>query len=360
MPFWIRVIALVAALALGVAAAGCGGDDDGEAAEVPDGAIAVVGEREIPKAEYDRLVAQAKKTYEARDQEFPAAGTPEFAQLRNAIVRSLVEQAEFEIAAEELEVEVTDADVEKRLKELKEQFFEGDQAKYEAELEKQGLTDEQVRTDVRTRLLSERIFEEVTKDVEVTDQEIQAYYDENKAQFETPASRDVRHILVKQKARAEDLYRQLQQGGDFAALAKRYSQDPASKAEGGKFTAQQGATVPEFDKTAFELETGELSRPVKTQFGWHIIEAMSAVKPKATQEPSEVESQISDQLLEEQKNARINEWIEELRKRFEDQVAYAAGFEPPPAETTTGGSDTGGADTGQTPADTAETGTETE
>ncbi|MGH3114967.1 MAG: peptidylprolyl isomerase, partial [Gaiellaceae bacterium] len=262
--------------------------------------------------------------------------------------------------AEELEVEVSDADVEKRLTELKEQFFEGDDEKYEAELEKQGLTDEQVRADVRTRLLSERIFEEVTKDVKVTDEEIQAYYDENKTQFETPASRDVRHILVKQKARADELYRQLQQGGDFAALAKRYSQDPASKAEGGKFTAQQGATVPEFDKTAFELETGELSRPVKTQFGWHVIEATSAVKPKATQELSEVESQISDQLLEEQKNARINEWIEELRKRFEDQIAYAPGFEPPPAETTTGGADTGGADTGQAPATTPETGTETE
>jgi parvulin-like peptidyl-prolyl isomerase len=356
MPFWTRTIALVAALALGVAAAGCGGDD-GETADVPDGAIAVVGDREIPKAEYDRLVEQAKKTYEARDQEFPAAGTPDFAQLRNAIVRSLVEQTEFEIAAAELGIEVSDADVDKRLKELKEQFFEGDQAKYEAELDKQGLTDEQVRRDVRTRLLSERIFEEVTKDVKVTDEEIQAYYEENKAQFETPASRDVRHILVKQKARADDIYRQLRQGGDFAALAKRYSQDPASKAEGGKFTAQQGATVPEFDKAAFDLETGELSPPVKTQFGWHIIEATSAVKPKATQELSEVESQISDQLLEEQKNARINEWIEELRKRFEDEVVYAPGFEPPPAETTTGGADTGGADTGGA-ADTTETETE--
>jgi parvulin-like peptidyl-prolyl isomerase len=357
MPFWIRTVALVAALALGVAAAGCGGDDS-ETADVPEGAIAVVGDREIPKSEYDRLVAQAKKTYEAREQEFPAAGTPEFAQLRNAIVRSLVEQTEFEIAAEELGVEVSDADVEKRLTELKEQFFEGDGKKYEAELEKQGLTDEQVRSDVRTRLLSEKVFEEVTKDVKVTDEEVKAYYDENKAQFGTPASREVRHILVKQKARADDLYRQLQNGGDFAALAKRYSQDPASKAQGGKFTAQQGATVPEFDKTAFELETGELSRPVKTQFGWHIIEATAAIKPKATQELSEVESQISDQLLEEQKNARINEWIEELRTRFEDEVAYAAGFEPPPAETATGGADTGGSDTGQAPATTPETETE--
>ena len=346
MPLWIRTAALVAALALGVAAAGCGGDD-GETADVPDGAIAVVGEREIPKAEYDRLVAQAKKTYEAREQEFPAAGTPEFAQLRNAIVRSLVEQTEFEIAAEELEVEVSDADVEERLVELKEQFFEGDDTKYEAELEKQGLTDEQVRADVRTRLLSERIFEEVTKDVEVTDEEIQAYYDENKAQFETPASRDVRHILVKQKARADDLYRQLRQGGDFAALAKRFSQDPASKAEGGKFTAQQGATVPEFDQTAFELETGELSEPVKTQFGWHIIEATAAVEPKATQPLSEVEEQISQQLLEEKKNARINEWIAELRERFAEDVAYAPGFEPPATEEgTTAEGDTGAQDDG--------------
>ena len=357
MPFWIRTIALVAALALGVAAAGCGGDE-GETADVPEGAIAVVGDREIPKSEYDRLVAQAKKTYEARKQEFPAAGTPEFAQLRNAIVRSLVEQTEFEIAAEELNVEVSDADVKKRLTELKEQFFEGDEKKYQDELEKQGLTDEQVRSDVRTRLLSEKVFEEVTKDVEVTDQEIKAYYDKNKAQFETPASREVRHILVKQKARADDLYRQLQDGGNFAALAKQYSQDPASKAQGGKFTAQQGATVPEFDKTAFELETGELSRPVKTQFGWHIIEATAAIKPKATQELGEVESQISDQLLEEQKNARINEWIEELRTRFEDEVAYAAGFEPPPAETGTGGVDTGAGDNGQAPATTTETETE--
>ena len=351
MPFWIRAIALLAALALGVALAGCGGGDD-EAADVPTGAIAVVGDREITKAQYDRLVAQAQTTYEAREQEFPEAGTPEFAQLRNAIVRSLVEQAEFEIAAEELEVEVADADVDKRLVELKEQFFEGDEKKYTAELEKQGLTDEQVRTDVRTRLLSERIFEEVTKDVKVTDEEIQTYYDENKAQFETPASREVRHILVKQKARADDLYRQLRNGGNFAALAKRFSQDPASKAQGGKFTAQQGATVPEFDKTAFDLETGELSRPVKTQFGWHIIEATSAVKPKAAQELEEVETQISEQLLEEKKNARINEWIEELRKRFEDEIAYAPGFEPPPSEDTT----TGAGETSETP----ETETETE
>jgi peptidyl-prolyl cis-trans isomerase C len=345
MPFWTRIVALFAALALAVAAAGCGGDggEDGTDIEVPADAIAVVGEQEITKAEYDRLLASAEKTYEAREQEFPAAGTPEFAQLRNAIVRSLVEQAQFEIAAEELDVTVTDADVDKRLDELKEQFFEGDEQKYKDELEAQGLTEEQVKSDLRTRLLSEKVFEQVTSEVEVTDEDVQKYYDDNAAQFETPASREVRHILVKNKARADELHAQLEDGADFAKLARQFSTDPASKKDGGKFTAQQGATVAPFDKVAFELDTGELSEPVKTQFGWHIIEAVEDVEEKSTQDLSEVEEQIRSTLLEEKKNTRINEWIEELRARFEDQTAYAPGFEPPPpAETTTGEGDTGG------------------
>jgi len=350
MPFWTRIVALLAALALAMAAVGCGGDggDDGTEVEVPADAIAVVGDKEITKAEYDRLLASAEKTYEAREQEFPAAGTPEFAQLRNAIVRSLVEQAQFEIAAEELDVTVTDADVDKRLDELKEQFFQGDEQKYKDELEAQGLTEEQVKSDLRTRLLSEKVFEKVTNEVEVTDEDVQKYYEDNAAQFETPASREVRHILVKSKARADQLHAQLEGGADFAKLARQYSTDPASKKEGGKFTAQQGATVAPFDKVAFDLDTGELSEPVKTQFGWHIIEAVGDIKEKSTQDLSAVEEQIRSTLLEEKKNTRINEWIEELRARFEDQTAYAPGFEPPPpAETTTGEGDTGG-ETGTT------------
>jgi foldase protein PrsA len=352
MPLLTRLIAVLAALALGLAAAGCGGDDDEDAsADVPADAIAVVGDREIPKSEYDRLLSQAQATYEAREQDFPAAGTPEFAQLRNALVRSLVEQAQFEIAAEELDVTVTDEELDKRLDELKQQFFDGDEKKYQDELDKQGLTEEQVLKDLRTRMLSEKIFEKVTSEVKVSDADIQAYYDENKAQFEQPASREVRHILVKNKAKADDIHAQLENGGDFAKLAKEFSTDTASAKDGGKFTAQKGATVAPFDKVAFELKTGELSEPVKTQFGWHIIEAVGDVKDATTQELADVKEQISTTLLEEKKNTRINEWIAELQERFADQVSYAPGFEPPPeAATTTGAGDTG-ADTTQTETD---------
>jgi parvulin-like peptidyl-prolyl isomerase len=341
MPLLTRLAAVVVALALGAVAAGCGGDDDSsEATEVPADAIAVVGDREIPKSEYDRLLSQAQKSYEAREQEFPEAGTPEFAQLRNALVRSLVEQAQFEIAAEELDITVTDEELEQRLDELKEQYFNGDDAAYQEELEKQGLTEEQVLKDLRTRMLSEKIFEEVTGDVQVSDADVEAYYEENKTQFEQPASREVRHILVKNKAKANQIHNQLENGGNFAKLARQFSQDPASAKEGGNFMAQKGATVAPFDEVAFELETGELSEPVKTQFGWHIIEAVGDVEEATTQALADVQEQISTTLLEEKKNTRINEWVQELRDRFADQIAYAAGFEPPPeAETTTGETD---------------------
>ena len=343
MPLWTRLIALFAALALGVAVAGCGGGDDDEngSGDVPADAIALVDDRSIPKSEYDRLLTQAQATYEAREQDFPAAGTPEFAQLRNAIVRSLVEQAQFEIAAEEMGITVTDEELEKRLDELKDQFFEGDDAKYQEELEKQGLTEEQVLKDLKTRMLSEKIFEQVTSEVKVADEDIAAYYEENKAQFEQPSSREVRHILVKTKAEADEIHAELENGGNFAKIAKEHSEDPASAKEGGKFTAQKGATVAPFDEVAFELETGELSEPVKTQFGWHIIEATGDIEEASTQPLTEVEEQISTTLLEEKKNASINEWVADLQERFAALIAYAPGFEPPPeAETTSGETDT--------------------
>jgi parvulin-like peptidyl-prolyl isomerase len=186
-------------------------------------------------------------------------------------------------------------------------------------------------------MLSEKIYEDITSEVEVTDEDVQAYYEENQAQFEQPASRQVRHILVKSKALADRIHRELENGADFAQLAKKYSEDPASKNEGGEFTAQKGATVAPFDKTAFALDTGELSGPVKTQFGWHIIEAVDDVVEASSQELSEVEDQIRTTLLDEKKNTRINEWVEELQARFEDQISYAPGFEPPPGtETSTG------------------------
>jgi parvulin-like peptidyl-prolyl isomerase len=332
----LRIPTLLIALAVALAAAGCGGSTDDATQEVPEGAVAVVGDEEISKADFDRVLAQAKTTFKARKQEFPSTGSPEYEQLKQSIVRSLVEQKQFELGAEELGISVSEEEIDKRLDELKQQFFEGDEKKYKDELKKQGLTEEQVRTDIRSRLLSEKIFEEVTSDVKVSDADVKAHYEQNESQFGTPASRDVRHILVKTKAKAQQLHDQIAAGADFAALAKKNSQDPSSKAQGGKFTAQKGATVPPFDKAAFALKTGELSEPIKTQFGWHIIEATADVQPAKTKPLSAVEEQIRQQLEQEKQNEAMNKWVEDLKKDLDADITYAAGFRPPEEQTTTG------------------------
>jgi foldase protein PrsA len=328
-----KTISLLA-LALALAASGCGGEEAGKP-DVPPGAIAIVGEFEIAKTEFDRLIDQAKKSFEAQEQDFPEAGTPEYEDVKSSIVRSLVEEAQWAQEADEMGIKVTDQEVNKRLDELKEQFFQGDDKKYEEELERQGLTEQQVREEIRSRVLSEKIYTSVTKSVKVTDQQIQAYYRKNETQFEQPESREVRHILVKSKAKSQDIYQQLQNGASFATLAKRFTEDEASKAEGGKMTAQKGRTVAPFDKFVFDAETGDLSEPIKTEFGWHIIEVLSEVKPKSVTPLEDVKESIKTTLLQQRQNAAMRRWVADLKEKYADETAYAPGFAPAPSTTGT-------------------------
>ena len=193
-------------------------------------------------------------------------------------MRFLVQRAQFEVKAEDLGVEISDEAVDERIEDYKKERHKGSDAKFREELKQQGLTEAQARDIIRANLVQEAIFNKVTADVKVTDKEIKDYYAKNKAQYETPETRHVRHVLVKEKALADRLYGQLKQpGADWGALAKRYSADTASKV-GAAATRREGPHVPPFDKVAFSIKTNVISKPVKTQFGWHIIEALGPMK----------------------------------------------------------------------------------
>ena len=166
-------------------------------------------------------------------------------------------------------------------------------------------------------------------------------------------SRDVRHILIAldkdgkpvdptkgnavdyatSKALADRLYGELEGGADFAALAKKYSNDPGSKDSGGQLTITRGQTVPAFDSTAFLLTTKKVSRPVKTEFGYHVIQPVSDVKPGTTTSLKDARAQIESQLLEPRKQELITKWAEETKNYFAKKVQYATGFAPPAAAT---------------------------
>ena len=322
----IPLAALVAALAL----VGCGGSDS--SGEVPNDAVAVVGDQEISKQQFDALIAQARASAKQQKRDFPKAGTPEHKNLQNQGLEYLVRRAEFAQKAEDLDVEVTDKQVDERLEQLKKQFYGGDDKKFKASLEKLLLTEDQVRNDVRAQLLEEALYKKVTEDVKVSDKEIEDFYNKNKAQYQQAATREVRHILVKNKAKADMLHRQLQGGASFATLAKKNSEDPGSKSQGGKLTVSQGQTVPPFDKAAFSLKKNQLSEPIKTQYGWHIIQPLSEVKKASTTPLDQVKEAIKQQLVSEKKTTTMREWIEGLKDEFD--VNYQVGYAPPSTQTT--------------------------
>jgi parvulin-like peptidyl-prolyl isomerase len=316
----LALAAILAVLALGA----CGGDDE---TSVPADAIAVVGDTEIPKDQFDELMARAEKSYENNKREFPKVGTPEYQDLKGRAVAFLVQRYRFQQAAEERDVTVSDEDVDKRIEQIKKENFEGKDEEFVKALAREGLNEEDAREEIKAQILQEKLFEEVTKEVGVSDADIEQYYEKNKAQFTQPASRDVRHILVKSEKKADELYAELQDGANFAKLAKENSTDTGSAKFGGKIPVQQGSTVPEFDKAAFSLDTNEFSKPIKTQFGWHIIMPISEVKPEQTQDLDDLRDSIRSQLEDERKNKSVEAFVKELEKQF--PVVYAAGYEPP-------------------------------
>ena len=263
-------------------------------------------------------------------------------QYQTAVQQILPQLVNIEIAkayAQEHNITVSDKEVDQELEKLKEQV--GDQARssgqdvsnqeaYEQALKQNNITEDQLRADIRENLPVQKVQERVAGDAEPSAEEVQNYYDENKeAQFTTPEQRCVRHILFTkdQKEKAEEVKKQLENGGDFAKLAKEYSQDPGSAAKGGDLGCLgKGETVPEFEKAAFGAKQGEIIGPVKSEFGYHIIQ-VTDIKPEQTRSLQEVESQIRSQLSTEKQSKVFNKWVEEQKK--ERHVKYLKGYKPP-------------------------------
>lgn len=327
-PSRVAFVLLGAILALLLTA--CGGGQN-----VPPGAVAVVNGTEISRSDLDTWVSQAKKSYQAQKQVFPKVGTSEYQSIQSEYVAFLVQSAEFEQAAKDLGITITEKDIDKGVQDSIKTKFGGSRKKFEKALKDQDFSESLYRQIIRVSVLGQKIYDAITKNVKVPEKDVLAYYQQNYQ----AASREVRHILIskktangqvdypKSKALADQIYQQLESGADFAALAKKYSADTSSAAVGGKYTAVQGRDVPEFDAAAFALKTGEISKPVKTTFGYHEIQALKpVVRPPSL---SKVEAGIRASLLLQKKQQVSAQWAQDLAKKYKSKISYATGFAPP-------------------------------
>jgi foldase protein PrsA len=154
-------------------------------------------------------------------------------------------------------------------------------------------------------------------DIKITDKEMKTYFDENKATFAQAKQVKASHILVDTEEKAKEVKQKIDKGEDFAKLAKEYSTDTATKDNGGDlgfFGA--GEMAAEFEKAAFALKVGEVSEPVKTDYGYHIIKVTEIKEAQeATFENSK--TKVKEALLEQKMSEKYQSWIQGLYDKYE-------------------------------------------
>ena len=288
---------LVACFAFGA----CGG--------LVDPAAAVVYDRKIPLEEVQNAVEdfRASPEYERLARQGDAdALTREFEQ---TLLSQLIRRAVLAPKAEELGVSVTDAEVQEELDLIEAEF--PSEAAFLEELKENGLTLEQLTQLVRDRALEEKIRGEILEQEGPGEAELRAYYEDNTDDFIETATQ---HILVRDRALAADLAARLQAASApevedlFARLARRHSRDRSNKDTGGELGFNPpGSFVPPFEAAADELEIGEVSDPVRTRFGWHVIR----VTDRQPQPFEEVQEQIQVELGSPTDDEIWDEWVKQ-------------------------------------------------
>lgn len=363
------VLVLVLAGAVGLVA-GCGGG-------LPKDAVAKVGQTYITQEQFDKRVADFEAQYSGQipDKTTDPDGYKDFQRdvLDYMITYELAKQK-----APALNVTVTDEEVQKEIDTiLAGDPFGGDQTKFDEALKAQNMTLDQLKLNYQESMLLQKVYEEATKGITtVPDAGIAAYYEAHKSDYYTDETRTARHILISPSANkddtsttsttagssttttaapteadwaaalatAEKVRADLDGGADWTKEAAQYSDDAGTKDKGGDLgTVSKGEMVAEFEESVFSLAQDEISQPVKTSYGYHIIQ-VTGITPAKQSTLEEVKTDISGTLVNQTKGEFWQEWV--TKTKAEVGVVYKTGMEPTTTTTasttatTSGGSTT--------------------
>jgi parvulin-like peptidyl-prolyl isomerase len=283
--------------------------------------VAVVNGVELRQSAVNERLDKVMKMLSGR---IPAEKQGMFrAQVSGRVLDELVMQTLLLQTADKAKIAVSDADIAKAIKELPLPPGQTIEAAYQA----QGLSKAEFEKEIATGMKIQKLIEKETDGTsKVTDADSKKFFDENKERFAQPETVTARHLLVKfeqgaddkakaaAKDKAEGLRKQLQNGGDFAKLAKEHSDDPGSKETGGEYTFPRGQMVPAFENAAFTQALKEIGPLVETPFGYHIIQTLSK---NAGKSPSfdEVKADIAKYLENKNKGEVVQKYIAALKSK---------------------------------------------
>jgi parvulin-like peptidyl-prolyl isomerase len=320
--FAVLVVALFAIVA---AAQGLGEPS------VPDDAIAVVEDAPdgtITKEEFDRALVQTAARQGLED--VPAADDPQYQSLADAAESDLLLQRWVRGEAEDMGIEVTETQIDDELAQIKQQQFNGSEEQFQKFLDQSGFSEEEARDRIELQVISDEIQKQVLPDQPgVTEAEINAYYEDNAAQFEQPETRDVRVVLTKTEQEANQAKAELgtdPQPKDWEAVAKKYSIDEATKSVGGlRQGVVEGQSEAALDQQIFSAPQGQLVGPFQTDAGWYVID-VEKVTPAATTPLSDATEQIRQTLASARQQELASAFQEDFQTKWVSRTFCADGY----------------------------------
>ncbi|MCS7198410.1 MAG: peptidylprolyl isomerase [Candidatus Bipolaricaulota bacterium] len=303
-----------------------------------------ISQREFTKL-YENLVAQYQRFYAQYGQDFSKllqgpGGIEHKLQLHSRVIDELLRRRLITQEIERRRLVIPSADIDDQTEIAFERILKQNNLTEEQAaqiLKQQGRTLEsfkrELRQAVELNIKIERLRDAVVGPIEPTDQELSSYLEKHRDKYDTPEQVRARHILIRvpenaseveiaqAKKQIEDIKKEIENGADFAELAKEHSQDPGSAQNGGDlgwFT--RGQMVPEFEDAAFALEPGQISDPVRTQFGFHLIK-VEEKKPAQRPELAQIRDRVLRDYIEVERERRFNEFYRDLKARAKIVIA---------------------------------------
>jgi foldase protein PrsA len=224
---------------------------------------------------------------------------------------TLIAEKIVKLESEKKDLTVKDSEIKKELENIKAQY-DSEEAFKEA-LASSGADLDSVKENIKTYLLTEKLLKDRVK---ITDDQIKEYFEANKDTFAQKEQVEASHILVDDEKTAQEVKKKLDDGGDFAELAKEYSTDTSNADSGGELGYfGKGEMVAEFDDKAFSMKKGEISEPVKTEFGYHIIKVTGKKEAKEAV-LADHKDEIKDILFDQALQTEYGTWLAEKKKEY--------------------------------------------
>lgn len=273
--------------------------------------VATVNSAQITQGDLDQMVRLVQLTYGEQ------ANVEEDA-LKDNVLNQLIDQ---QILLQEVEKnklktnkEEIKGDYEDFKNYLTTQVYPSED-EFKKALKKYNLTEEVLENFMLEQKSISKLYQQVTKDVTVNEDEIKAYFDAHQDQFNQPEMVRARHILVKTEKEAIDIRQELEQGAEFESLAKKYSTEPGADQSGGELGFfPRGKMLPEFEEAAFSLAVGEISQPVKTKYGYHLIKLEEKKAAKEVVYADMDKEALKPMVTEQKKQEIFGTFFEDLKK----------------------------------------------